>query len=323
MTTHATTPFDIRSPHQTLYSNRIYARTTTTAATATATATARSSIVNRPFRSYLKTFPPINICENLLYDVTIAGDVGSATSSSYINSSEHYDNTFANTYDNPIQYFEKYPSKPIDIVKSSLNDLPHSNENFYDHAKDEHNDENCSTSSTTHSSTSPVLFYLENKNLAICACIISLLLLLLIGLGIFLLNKLIRPVIINTTVNNHYGLMNMSNTTTTTVTTLPTTTATVILSRSMTSKPFALLLRRSSLDILTTTTTTSTLIRNDFDFPCPPYRWGRMCEHMCKPCGLGICHRTTGNCICPEDTYGEFCDLWKVNDKPKRGDMMS
>ncbi|CAF2929328.1 unnamed protein product [Rotaria sp. Silwood2] len=304
MTTHATTPLDIHSPHHTLYSNRIYARTTTTA-----TAAARSSLVNRPFHSYLKTFPPINICENLLYDVTIAGDVGSATSSSYINSSEHYDNTFANTYDNPIQYFEKYPSKSIDIVKGSLNELPHSNENFYDHAKDDHDDENCST--TTTRSTSPVLFYLENKNLAICACIISLLLLLLIGLGIFLLNKLIRPVIINTTVNNHYGIMNMSNTTTTTV----------ISSRSTTSKPLVMLLRRSSTDILTTTT--STLIRNEFDFSCPPNRWGRTCENLCKPCGLGVCHRITGNCICPEDMYGEFCDLWKVNDKPKRGDMMS
>jgi len=97
MTTHATTPFDSRHHHHrhTLYSNRTYARTTTTTA------------INRPFHSYLKTLPPINICENLLYDVAIVGDVGSATSSSYINSSEHYDNTYTNTYDNPIQYFEK------------------------------------------------------------------------------------------------------------------------------------------------------------------------------------------------------------------------
>ncbi|CAF0750398.1 unnamed protein product [Rotaria sordida] len=317
MTTHATTPLDIRHPpHHTLYSNRTYARTTTT------TAATRSSIVNRPFHSCLKKFPPINICENLLYDVAIAGDIGSATSSSYINSNEHYDNTFTNTYDNPIQYFENYPSKSIDIVQKSLTDLPHSNENFYDHAKDEHDDENCST--TTARSTSPVLFYLENKNLAICACIISLLLLLLIGLGIFLLNKLIRPVIINTTVNNHYGIMNMSNTTTTTTTittTTPITTTTLISSRSTISKPFVMLLRRSSIDILTTTT--STLIKDNFDLPCPPNRWGRICQYMCKPCGLGVCHQTTGNCICPEDMYGEFCDLWKVNDKPKRGDMMS
>jgi hypothetical protein len=101
MTTHATMSFDSHphhQHHQTLYSNRTYARTTTT--------TTRPSTTNRPFHSYLKTLPPINICENLLYDVTIAGDVGSATSSSYINSSDHYDNTYTNTYDNPIQYFE-------------------------------------------------------------------------------------------------------------------------------------------------------------------------------------------------------------------------
>ncbi|CAF4274167.1 unnamed protein product, partial [Rotaria magnacalcarata] len=60
-----------------------------------------------------------------------------------------------------------------------------------------------------------------------------------------------------------------------------------------------------------------------FDFPCPPKRWGRVCENICKPCGLGVCDSITGNCICPDDMYGEFCDLWKVNDKPKRGDMMS
>lgn len=102
MTTHATTSFDSHPHHhhpQTLYSNRTYARATTTTTT-------RSSTINRPFQSYLKTLPPINICENLLYDITIAGDVGSATSSSYINSSDHYDNTYTNTYDNPIQYFE-------------------------------------------------------------------------------------------------------------------------------------------------------------------------------------------------------------------------
>jgi hypothetical protein len=103
MTTHATTSFDSHPHHhhhQTLYSNRTYARTTTTSSSL------RSSNVNRPFHSYLKTLPQINICENLLYDVTIAGDVGSATSSSYINSSDHYDNAYTNTYDNPIQYFE-------------------------------------------------------------------------------------------------------------------------------------------------------------------------------------------------------------------------
>lgn len=144
---------------------------------------------------------------------------------------------------------------------------------------------------------------MENKNLVICACIISLLLLVLIGLGIFLLNKLIRPVIINTTVNNHYGMMNMTNTTTTT------TTSATIPSRSIISKALVLPLRRPELDILTTTITT--LLKEDGDFLCPPNRWGRTCENICKPCGLGACHPTTGNCICPEDMYGEYCDLWK------------
>ncbi|CAF1184338.1 unnamed protein product [Adineta steineri] len=304
MTTHATMSFDSQ-PRHTLYSNRTYARTTTT----TTTSSSHSSNDNRPFHSYLKTLPTINICENRLYDITIAGDLGSATSSSYINSSEHYDNTYINTYDNPIQYFETYPSKSLGIVNGSLNNLPHSNENFYDHAGE---DDNGNCSPNTSRSTSPVLFYLENKNLAICACIISFLLLLLIGLGIFLLNKLIRPVIINTTVNNHYGIMNMTNTT---------TIATMISNRPIISTPMIMLLRRSSADILTTTT--NTLVREDFALSCPPNRWGNACENICKPCGLGACHPTTGKCICPTDIYGEFCDLWKVNDKPKRGDMMS
>jgi hypothetical protein len=75
MTTHATTSFDSRHHHHrhTLYSNRTYARTTTTTAA-----------IDRPFHSYLKTLPPINICENLLYDVAIVGDVGSATSSNIL-----------------------------------------------------------------------------------------------------------------------------------------------------------------------------------------------------------------------------------------------
>lgn len=185
-------------------------------------------------------------------------------------------------------------------MNRSLTDLPCSNENFYEHAKDDNN-ENCSP--TTSRSTSPVLFYLENKNLAVCACIISFLLLLLIGLGIFLLNKLIRPVIINTTVNNHYGIMNMTNTTTTT------TTSSLISTRSTISTPLIMLLRRSSTDILSTTS--STLLKDDFASTCPPNRWGNACQNICKPCGLGVCHPATGKCICPIDVYGEFCDLWK------------
>lgn len=105
MTTHATTSLDSHHPrHHTLYNNRTYARTKTTTTTTT---TMRSAALNRPLQTYLKATPQINVCENLLYDVAIAGDVGSATSSSYINSSEHYDNTYSNTYDNPIQYFER------------------------------------------------------------------------------------------------------------------------------------------------------------------------------------------------------------------------
>jgi hypothetical protein len=119
-----------------------------------------------------------------------------------------------------------------------------------------------------------------------------------VGLGIFLLNKLIRPVVINTTVNNHYGIMNMSNTTTT-----------IMSSRTTTSTPLVMILKRTSIDILTTTT--NTLLTDDFAFSCPPDRWGSACENICKPCGVGVCHPTTGKCICPEEMYGEFCDLWK------------
>lgn len=202
--------------------------------------------------------------------------------------------------------FIQYPSKSIDIVERSLTDLPHSNENYYDHAKADHDaddDEHCR--STTSRSTSPVLFYLENRNLAICACIISLLILLLIGLGIFLLNKLIRPVIINTTVNNHYGILNSSNS----------TTATLITSRVTVPTPLMMILRKSSADILapppTTRVTTSASITDDLTVSCPPNRWGHACEQICKPCGLGVCHPATGKCICPADFYGEYCDLWK------------
>jgi hypothetical protein len=94
--------------------------------------------------------------------------------------------------------------------------------------------------------------------------------------------------------------MNMSNTTTTL---MPT--------RLTNSPPLVMLLRRSSADILTTTITTSTLVKDDFLPSCPPDRWGSRCENICKPCGLGLCNSITGQCICPTDIYGEFCDLWK------------
>ena len=193
--------------------------------------------------------------------------------------------------------FRQYSTKSNNIIKKSLNDIrQYSQENFYDHTKDDNNNNNVDCSSNISRNTSPILFYLENKNLAICACIISLILLLLVGLGIFLLNKLIRPVIINATVNNHYSIMNMSNTTTTTTV-------------SSLSKSFEFLLRKSSTDILTTTT--NTLLINNLNSSCPFNHWGITCENICKPCGLGVCHSLTGKCICPAHMYGEFCDLWK------------
>lgn len=67
-----------------------------------------SSTTNQSFHPYLTTLPiqPINICENLLYGTNVSEDVGSATSSSYIQTSEHYDNACMHTYDNPIEYLE-------------------------------------------------------------------------------------------------------------------------------------------------------------------------------------------------------------------------
>jgi len=307
MTTHATTSFDSHHRPHTIYSNRTYASTTT-----------------RQFHPYLTTLPlpSINVCENLLYDVTIGGcgDVESATSSSYINSSDHYDNTYINTYDNPIQYLENFSPKSLEIVNHSRNDLRHNQEdNLYDDAKgieiDNNNNNEESSSSSTPRSTSPVLFYLENKSLAVCACIISLLLLLLVGLCIFLLNKLIRPVIINTTVNNHYSMSNLTNTT---------ISSRSISSSSSLSTPLVMLLRRASINVPISSTTMSMTLTDELPFPyssCAPDRWGIECENVCKPCGLGVCHPATGNCICPTGIYGEFCDLWQVNDKPKRGDL--
>ena len=88
------------SHHQAMYDNRIYARTTMT--------TRKYSSTTPPFHSHLSLapIPSIDLSENLLCDVKVNDDVGSATSSSYINSSEHYDNAFLNTYDNPIGYLE-------------------------------------------------------------------------------------------------------------------------------------------------------------------------------------------------------------------------
>ena len=152
-------------------------------------------------------------------------------------------------------------------------------------------------SSYTPHSTSSILFYLENKSLALYACIISLLLLLTIAIGIFLLNKFIRPVVINTTVNNHYDSMNTSNTSTTLITSRSTisSTVTMLLTQSLTKTPMS---------------TTKRTLDHSYAI-CPSNRWGIGCRKVCKPCGLGVCHPITGKCICPIDVYGEFCDLWK------------
>lgn len=48
--------------------------------------------------------PDIDLGENLSYEDKAADDLGSGTSSSYVNSSEHYDNAYLNTYDNPLEY---------------------------------------------------------------------------------------------------------------------------------------------------------------------------------------------------------------------------
>lgn len=160
-------------------------------------------------------------------------------------------------------------------MKQSLINIPDKHENFYDNAKNEEIPEDKNSSNKL-----PILFYLENKRLALYACIISLLLLIIIAIGIFLLNKFFRPVVIHTTVNNHYDIMNISNLTTTTTVKSPLT----------------------------------TILVDHLPFPystCPPDRWGITCQNICKPCGLGVCHSVTGKCICPVDLYGEFCDLWR------------
>ncbi|CAF3412057.1 unnamed protein product [Rotaria socialis] len=296
MTTHNMLSFD---SNRTIYNDRTYVRTT------------YSSTTNQSFRPYLTTLPvtPINVCENLLYGTKINEDVGSATYS-YIHKNEHYDNTYMHTYDNPMEYHENYN------IKKSLISLPHNNENVYDNPKNGIiNDSENNSSSNTSNSTSPILFYLENKSLALYSCIISTLLLLIIALSIFLLNKIVRPVVINTTVNNHYDLMNMSNMSTTSIT-----------SRSTISSTLANLLAESSVDDMPSSTTTTTTTIDQLSLVhiwCPSDRWTVGCKYVCKPCGVGVCHSVTGKCICPEDIYGEFCDLWKVEDKPKRGDMMS
>ena len=93
MATHTIISFD---KDHTMHNNRTYVHAT------------YSSITNRLFHPHLTTLPirSVNICENLLYQTKLADDVGSATTSSYINSSEHYDNAYTHTYDNPFEYVE-------------------------------------------------------------------------------------------------------------------------------------------------------------------------------------------------------------------------
>jgi len=95
MTTHVIASFD---SHQTIYNKRNYVHKTYL-----------STRTNPLYSPYLTTLPipSIDFCENLLYETKITGDNGSATSSSYINSiSEHYDNAYIHTYDNPMEYLE-------------------------------------------------------------------------------------------------------------------------------------------------------------------------------------------------------------------------
>jgi hypothetical protein len=95
MTSHVITSFD---SHHTIHNKRNCVHTTYL-----------SSSTNQLYPHYLPALPipSIDFCENLLYETKITEDVGSATSSSYINSSsEHYDNAFMHTYDNPIEYLE-------------------------------------------------------------------------------------------------------------------------------------------------------------------------------------------------------------------------
>ena len=95
MTSHVITSFD---RHQMIYNKQKYIHTRYL-----------STNTNQFYHSHLPTLPipSIDLCEDLLYETKLLEDVGSLTSSSYINShSEHYDNAFMHTYDNPNEYRE-------------------------------------------------------------------------------------------------------------------------------------------------------------------------------------------------------------------------
>ena len=263
--------------------------------------------------------PAIDLCETLPYEDRVGDDVGSGTSSSYVNSSEHYDNAYLNTYDDPLEYLRNVSAlvSGRSIVffslrwslqyhpQQSLINLPYDNEDFYVQTMEKEDDrhEVCRLPSHASRNPSPVLFYLENRNLALCACIISLVLLLVIGLGVFLVNKLFRPIVVNTTFNNHYDPLNLSNTSTVTPRWITPT------------LPVMLLVQTSTMTTTTTSTAVPLIDEASVSYlTCASDRWGRQCENLCKPCGFGLCHPTTGDCVCPADIYGEFCDLWKGNE---------
>lgn len=287
---YPSTSFDsCHHQQQIKFTHRTYGQTTSTTTT-----------TNRSFHSYssLVPIPSIDLCENLLYDVKIVDEGGSATSSSYVNSNDHYDNTCINTYDNPIGYLENV-KLDFCLVKTlnflllfqNLITLPYDNHSeFYQQTLQEKSINPSRTSS-------PVLVYLENKNLALCASITCLVLLLLLGLGIFLFDKLSHPIIIDDQINtlniSHANLLVVSPSST--------------FSPSSSSSPVNFF-EQISTEFRTTTPMES----STFDYSiCPKDRWGFQCENICKPCGLGFCHKKTGECICPTDIYGEFCDLWK------------
>lgn len=209
-------------------------------------------------------------------------------------------------------------------MQHSLLNFPYDNIDFYRNSTETNENK-----IQNQRNSSPVLVYLENKNLVFCILLIILLMIAVIGLGVFLLNKLFRPIPFHPHEYNHYDLTNLSSVTSETnqphVTLLPTF-HTALTTRSfstnssgsttptVTSTTSTTVTQSSSSTSTTTTTRLITPIKTistTAKLSCPPDRWGYKCEHKCKPCGFGVCHPTTGDCICPAEIYGEFCDLWK------------
>jgi hypothetical protein len=97
MTTYSTISFD-RCHHHTHYTRQAYAQTTMRTA-------------NQPYHAYLSIapLPAIDLSEHFLHDSQVTDNVQTGTTSttlSCVNNSEHYDNAFTNTYDNPIDYLD-------------------------------------------------------------------------------------------------------------------------------------------------------------------------------------------------------------------------